>query len=253
MSESAKYEAYKKKLEGICDENNLLFSFNHNRYPITLTIRPVSGMDAQISMLEAAEDEGYISPDASIVFAYKDGALTYKISETFTIGDALFSKLKNLFKNLHFTWLQYFFRDVYERKLLTDRNMPVIAEEEADDAADETPEPPETSEGEYLEGFEDDEDDADLADDATDAEEEPNPEMDDDVQKAICIVRAENKASAGLLQRTMGIGYSKAARIMEALEGMGVVGAYNGSQPREVLPFDVPDDTEEDCGTGMEV
>lgn len=235
MSESAKYEAYKKKLEGICDENNLVFSFNHNRYPITLTIRPVSGLEAQMSMLEAAEDEGYISPDAAIIFAYKDGALTYKISETFTISDALFSKLKNLFKNLHFTWLQYFFRDVCERKLLTDRNMPVIAEEEADDAADEAPE------CEPLEEVEDEEAAVDLADDATDAEAGPGPEIDDDVQKAIRIVRAENKASAGLLQRTMSIGYAKAARIMDALEDMGVVGAYNGSQPREVLPFDEPE------------
>lgn len=247
MSESAKYEAYKKKLDGICDENNLVFKFNHNRYPITLTIRPVSGLEAQMSMLEAAEDEGYISPDAAIIFAYKDGALTYKISETFTISDALFSKLKNLFKNLHFTWLQYFFRDVCERKLLTDRNMPVIAEEEADDTADEAPE------CEPLEEFEDEEDTVCTVDDATDAEAEPGAEIDDDVQKAIRIARAENKASAGLLQRTMGIGYAKAARIMDALEDMGVVGAYNGSQPREVLPFDEPDDTEEGSGAGPEV
>lgn len=247
MSESAKYEAYKKKLEGICEENNLIFSFNHNRYPITLTIRPVSGLEAQMSMLEAAEDEGYISPDAAIIFAYKDGALTYKISETFTISDALFSKLKNLFKNLHFTWLQYFFRDACERKLLTDRNMPVIAEEEADDAADEAPE------CEPLEEFEDEEDTVCTVDDATDAEAEPGAEIDDDVQKAIRIARAENKASAGLLQRTMGIGYAKAARIIDALEDMGVVGAYNGSQPREVLPFDEPDDTEEGSGAGPEV
>lgn len=246
MSESAKYEAYKKKLEGICDENNLVFSFNHNRYPITLTIRPVSGLEAQMSMLEAAEDEGYISPDASIVFAYKDGALTYQISETFTISDALFSKLKNLFKNLHFTWLQYFFRDICERKLLTSRNMPVIDEEEADDAADETPE---LSAGEALETLADaDEvpDVTDSTDDTTDAATVNAPEPDDDIQAAIRIVRAENKASAGLLQRAMGIGYAKAARLMDALEDMGVVGSYNGSQPREVLPFDEPDDIKED-------
>lgn len=227
MSESAKYEAYKKKLEGICEENNLVFSFNHNRYPITLTIRPVSGMEAQMTMLEAAEDNGYISPDASIVFAYKDGALTYQISETFTIGDTLFSKLKNLFKNLHFTWLQYFFRDVFERKLLTGRNMPVIDEDEAVDAADEAPE---FSKDASQETWENDSE-------APDAE-----AVNEDVQTAIRIVRAENKASAGLLQRAMCIGYAKAARLMDALEDMGVVGPYNGSQPREVLPFDKPDD-----------
>lgn len=242
MSESAKYEAYKKKLEGICDENNLLFSFNHNRYPITLTIRPVSGLEAQMSMLEAAEDEGYISPDAAIIFAYKDGVLTYKISETFTISDSLFSKLKNLFKNLHFTWLQYFFRDVCERKLLTDRNMPVIAEEEADDAADETPDFPD---GEMLEEFEDSENLPGTDDDAPDGPgTNASQEVDEDILKAIRIVRAENKASPALLQRAMCIGYAQAARIMDALEDMGVVGPYNGSHPREVLPFDVPEDSD---------
>ncbi len=244
MSESAKYEAYKKKLEGICDENNLVFSFNHNRYPITLTIRPVSGLEAQMSMLEAAEDEGYISPDAAIIFAYKDGVLTYKISETFTISDALFSKLKNLFKNLHFTWLQYFFRDVVERKLLSDRNMPVIAEGEVDDAADETPDVPE---GEPLEDFDDGENLPGTDDDESEGTDtDASQEADEEIQKAIRIVQAENKASAGLLQRAMCIGYAKAARLMSALEDMGVVGPYNGSQPREVLPSDEPDDIEEE-------
>ncbi|MCI8620235.1 MAG: hypothetical protein HFG44_09260 [Oscillospiraceae bacterium] len=229
MSERAKYEAYKKKLEGICEENNLVFSFNHNRYPITLTIRPVSGLDAQLSMLESVEEDGYISPEATIVFAYKDGALSYKTSETVTISDALFSKLKNLFKNLHFTWLQYFFRDICERKLLTEQNMPVISEAEADEEDADTL---------------DISNDADF-EDVDDLEETDLEEMDADrIRCATQIVRQENKASISLLQRTMNIGYSQAARIMDALEEDGVVGPFNGSSPREVLMFDAPDDTE---------
>ena len=50
----------------------------------------------------------------------------------------------------------------------------------------------------------------------------------------------ENKASITLLQRRLKIGYARAARIMQALEDAGVVGPYNGSDPREVLPVDVP-------------
>lgn len=61
MSEISKYEAYKKKLDGICNENNLVFRFVNNTYPITLTIRPVSGLGEQMSLLESAEDD-YISP-----------------------------------------------------------------------------------------------------------------------------------------------------------------------------------------------
>ena len=87
-----------------------------NRYPCTLTIKPVGGMDAQISMLED-DAANYISPDASIVLAYIDGDLSIRVSETFTIGDPLLQKIKNLFKNLYTTWTQYFFRDVMERGL----------------------------------------------------------------------------------------------------------------------------------------
>ena len=46
-----------------------------------------------------------------------ENELTYKISETFTISDALFSKLKNLFKNLHAMWMQHFYRDWIERPI----------------------------------------------------------------------------------------------------------------------------------------
>ena len=58
-------------------------------------------------------------------------------------------------------------------------------------------------------------------------------------------MRGENKASVALLQRRMNIGYAKAARLIDALEELGVVGPYNGSEPREVLPSDLPDDDEE--------
>ena len=62
MSEISMYEAQKKKLQGLCDEHDLVFRFIKDRYPITLTIKPVQGMDAQISMLENVEEVGYRSP-----------------------------------------------------------------------------------------------------------------------------------------------------------------------------------------------
>lgn len=40
-----------------------------------------------------------------------------------------------------------------------------------------------------------------------------------------------------MLQRRFNIGYAKAARLMDELERIGVIGAYNGAAPREVLPF----------------
>lgn len=146
MNESGKYEVYLKKLDGTCGENGLTYALRTNRYPCTLTIKPLGGVEAQISMLEG-DDASYISPDASIVLAYIDGDLSIKTSETFTISDALLSKIKRLFKNLYAMWTQFFFRDTMERGLLQHGVFPVAAEgwsggedepdDDSPDAADE--------------------------------------------------------------------------------------------------------------------
>ena len=68
---------------------------------------------------------------------------------------------------------------------------------------------------------------------------------DDDLyDQAVSIVRMENKATVSLLQRRLNVGYARAARIMELLEENGIVGPFAGSNPREVLPADEPDDVE---------
>lgn len=119
MNEMDKLGVLEKKLGGICDKNDLLYKFSYNRYPITLTIRPAGGMDAQMSMLESSEaDEGnYTSPDAYIMFAFKDGELIYRTSKTFTIPDSLFAKVKNLFKKMHTLYCQYVHRMDVENKI----------------------------------------------------------------------------------------------------------------------------------------
>ena len=113
MNEINKYGVHKEKLQGICDENNLTFSIQNRKYPFFMTVKPISGVDAQMTMMEGEDtvDTGYISPEAIIVFAYKDGELTYKMSETINISDTLFNKIKNLFKKLYSCWVQYYFRD----------------------------------------------------------------------------------------------------------------------------------------------
>ena len=116
-NEIGKYTEIKEKLTKICAQNGLTFAVQNNGYPFLLIIKPMGGMDAMQTMMEGMEDvsgTGYISPDASLVFAYRDGNLTYKISETFTISDELFNKIKGMFKKLHDMWMQHFYRDVYE-------------------------------------------------------------------------------------------------------------------------------------------
>ena len=43
------------------------------------------------------------------------------------------------------------------------------------------------------------------------------------------------KASTSYLQRKLGIGYARAARLMDILEERGVIGAADGSKPREII------------------
>ena len=117
MREIDKYGVLKEKLQGICEEHDLVFTIHNQGYPFRMTIKPTGGMDAQQTMLEGMDDAngtGYISPDASLVFVYRDGELSYKISETWTISAALFNKLKNLFMKLRDMWMAYFFRDIHE-------------------------------------------------------------------------------------------------------------------------------------------
>ena len=50
------------------------------------------------------------------------------------------------------------------------------------------------------------------------------------------IVRQQQRASASMLQRRLRIGYPRAARLLDQLEEMGVVGpSQGGGKEREVL------------------
>ncbi|MGC8651203.1 MAG: DNA translocase FtsK 4TM domain-containing protein [Minisyncoccia bacterium] len=51
------------------------------------------------------------------------------------------------------------------------------------------------------------------------------------------VVKAQ-KASASLLQRRLKIGYARAARLLDLLEGRGVIGKGEGAKPREVFVKD---------------
>lgn len=75
-------------------------------------------------------------------------------------------------------------------------------------------------------------------------EEIGSSDADELVEQAIDVVRAAGKASTSLLQRRLRIGFPRAARLMDELEEMGVIGPAVGSgKEREVL-LD-PDDGEE--------
>jgi len=53
--------------------------------------------------------------------------------------------------------------------------------------------------------------------------------------QAVAIVLREGRGSVSLLQRALGIGYGRAARLIDFMAEDGIVGSYNGSNAREVL------------------
>jgi S-DNA-T family DNA segregation ATPase FtsK/SpoIIIE len=54
-------------------------------------------------------------------------------------------------------------------------------------------------------------------------------------EQAIEVVVREGRGSVSLLQRALGIGYGRAARLIDFMAEDGIVGGYNGSNAREVL------------------
>jgi S-DNA-T family DNA segregation ATPase FtsK/SpoIIIE len=63
-----------------------------------------------------------------------------------------------------------------------------------------------------------------------------NDNGDDDLyEDARMTVIEAGKASTSYLQRKLGIGYARAAKLIDMLEERGVVGAGHGAKPRDVL------------------
>ena len=54
-------------------------------------------------------------------------------------------------------------------------------------------------------------------------------------EAAVDVVVRERRGSVSLLQRCLGIGYGRAARLIDFMAEDGIVGEYNGSQAREVM------------------
>ena len=61
------------------------------------------------------------------------------------------------------------------------------------------------------------------------------PNRDDMYEAAVDVVVRERRGSVSLLQRALGIGYGRAARLVDYMAEDGIVGPYNGSNAREVL------------------
>ena len=58
---------------------------------------------------------------------------------------------------------------------------------------------------------------------------------DDKLDEAVEAVIEVGKASISYLQLKLKIGYGRAARLIDIMEKLGVIGSFNGRNPREVL------------------
>jgi S-DNA-T family DNA segregation ATPase FtsK/SpoIIIE len=65
-------------------------------------------------------------------------------------------------------------------------------------------------------------------------------DQDDLLEEAINIIIESGKASTSYLQRRMKVGYSRAARMIDLMQQMGVVSAGDGAKPRDILVTEWP-------------
>ena len=212
-NEASKFAAQRTKLKNICEAHDLTYTFIKNSYPIKLIIRPIKGVGEQMSMLETASEDSYISPDAYLLFTMKDGVLVYRMSKTFTIEDALFGKIKNIFKNMHSYYCQFFFRELIEsgRLKAIGGKMPEIPETTAKEPEEKAPDLP--PDAEKLEEIEDDEENEPTSDELTQATE---------------IARQNDGITQALLEQQMGVTAEKAIALLDELETAGVIDFYDG-------------------------
>ena len=67
------------------------------------------------------------------------------------------------------------------------------------------------------------------------AEEMPVSELDDLLPQVVELIMQAGHASISLIQRRFRIGYTRAARMVDDLERLGIIGKHEGSKPRQVL------------------
>ena len=60
-------------------------------------------------------------------------------------------------------------------------------------------------------------------------------EKDEVYEEAVKLILESKQASVSVLQRRLGLGYTRAARLIDMMEDEGVVGPYQGSKPRDLL------------------
>ena len=64
---------------------------------------------------------------------------------------------------------------------------------------------------------------------------QPGADQDELFDEAVRVILKSRRGSASLLQRALGIGYTRASRLIDIMTAEGIVGEHKGSKAREVL------------------
>jgi S-DNA-T family DNA segregation ATPase FtsK/SpoIIIE len=109
-----------------------------------------------------------------------------------------------------------------------------ISEEEITAVADFIRKNNELEPGEASDALTEGEDVIPITKDVFDEFAHGSEEEDEKLEEAKQIVREAKKASATLLQRRLGIGYARAAKLIDIMEAQGMIGPGEGAKPRDV-------------------
>lgn len=107
MVEMDNLTALEHKLQGVCDDNGLIYQFLKKQYPVMLRILPDATLDMQMSLLE--QDTRPNPSGSSISYIFRGEGLLIRSTGGFELPEPIMNKLKNLAKKLHYAWLQVFF------------------------------------------------------------------------------------------------------------------------------------------------
>ncbi len=70
---------------------------------------------------------------------------------------------------------------------------------------------------------------------APEADKPAKSDYDELLPQGVDVILETNQASVSMLQRRLKLGYSRAARMVDQMEEMGIVGPFEGSKPRKIL------------------
>lgn len=136
MSYFTKYAEQEEKLDALLAKNELLYDFNTQSYPITLTVYPDTTPDAQMAMFGKSTD-GVSSQDARLVFQFFVGEIGVRVYGRLVISDELMDKIKNQAKKMRDLWLQADFAARREQAEYTQKPTGSVEDDDEDEEEDE--------------------------------------------------------------------------------------------------------------------